>query len=265
MTETIIEDMNETINTEDQPKMKKAWLWKIWINPRQTLTEIGHMDEKCWWLPLVVLSGIQLIKSLVEIPAQKAAAAATAMSSIKGLDQMSSDQMTQIQQSMSFKSGGFFTFVLPLLAGLASIWLVWLVLSSVLHLSLTMTGSRISANSSFNLTAWSSLPIGIRLIVQMIAALFTQQVIANPGFSGFVLIQGRLTMMLYSILSLIDIYILWQMIFLIIGVKQTSHVKTGKAIGLVGTSFILSILLAALPGFISKYLASLSGNSISFF
>lgn len=272
MTESMLEEPVETLNELQQPHFHKEWLWRIWLSPRKTLREIGLIERRCWEFPLLILSAIQLIKSLLEIPIQKAAASAEITAAINQTMQnqglagnVSADQIAQIQQSMAYKSGFLFTFVVPLISGLAVIWLIWLILSSLLHLSLTLTGSRTNSNSTFNLTAWASLPIGIRLIIQTIATLLSGQVITHPGLSGFVTVQGRLTMMLAAILSFMDIYILWELVYLMIGLRQTSHVQTLKAIALVLGSFLVTIIISALPGFLSAYLATLGGNSITFF
>lgn len=263
MTDINMEPASDSI--EIPGTLDRNWLLGFWFHSRKTFKEIIHADGKTWWLPLGLLSVLQLVKSLIEISIRKTTAMTVSPAISEGMQKIPPEQQAQIQQSTSYQSGIFFTFVLPLIAGLASIWLVWVILSSILHLSLTLTGSRSNANTSFNLTAWAALPIGIRLVIQTFAVLISQQLIISTGLSGFITIQGRLTLMVSSILSFIDIYLIWQIIYLMVGVVQIGGVSAKKAIIAVLVSSIITLLLCAIPGFLSGLLSGMSINRPFFF
>jgi hypothetical protein len=146
------------------------------------------------------------------------------------------------------------------LSGLAGIWIVWLILSSILHISLTMGGSRSGSGTTFNITAWASLPIAIRLIIQIIGILMTQSLISHPGFSGFITLQGRATLIFSTLLGMVDLFFLLQLVYLIIGTAHLGGVNKGKAVATVVISLGLTMLLSAIPAFVSY---SISGMNIT--
>ncbi len=249
----------ETIPDSTKPEVFK-WLGAFWFKPGATFLKIIAADGKTWWLPLVLLSILQLVKNLVEISARKAAALMATPALPQGMQSITPDQQGQINQSVNYQSGIFFTFFLPLLLGLAGIWIVWLILSSILHISLTMGGSRSGSGTTFNITAWASLPIALRLIIQIIGVLVSHSLISHPGFSGFITIQGRATLIFSTLLGMVDLFFLLQLVYLIIGTAHLGGVTKGKAVATVVISLGLTMLLSAIPAFVSY---SISGMNIT--
>jgi hypothetical protein len=236
------------------------WALTIWFRPAATFRKIIAVDGKAWWLPLVFLSTLQIIKSIFEIPARKAAILMTPASLPQGMNSITPEQQAQINQSLALKSGPFFTFILPVLLGLAGIWITWLLLSSILHISLTLSGSRSSSRTTFNIAAWASLPIALRLLIQSISILATKVMIDRPGLSGFINIQGRLTLVTSMLLGMIDLFFILQLLYLIVGTAQISGVKVQKAILTVVISLLIVMAFSTLPGFISY---TISGMNIT--
>jgi hypothetical protein len=232
-----------------KPEFSK-WLGGLWFKPGATFQKIIAADGKIWWLPLVLLSILQLVKNLVEISARKAAELMATPALPQGMQYITPDQQGQIDQNVNYQSGIFFTFFLPLLLGLAGIWITWLILSSVLHISLTMGGSRSGSGTTFT----------IRLIIQTIGFLVTHSLIAHPGFSGFITIQGRATLIFSTLLGMIDLFFLLQLVYLIIGTAHLGGVTRRKAIATVVMSLGLTMLLSVIPPFISY---SISGMNIT--
>jgi|WetSurMetagenome_2_1015567.scaffolds.fasta_scaffold176324_2 hypothetical protein len=236
------------------------WMGTLWFKPGATFQKIIAADGKTWWLPLVLLSVLQMVKNLVEISVRKAVALMATPTLPQGMQYITPDQQGQIDQSVNYQSGIFFTFFLPLLLGLAGIWITWLILSSILHISLTLGGSRSGSGTTFNITAWASLPIALRLLIQIIGILITQILISHPGFSGFITIQGRATLIFSTLLGMIDIFFILQLVYLIIGTTHLAGVTTRKAIATVVISIGLTMLLSVIPAFVSY---SISGMNIT--
>ncbi len=97
----------------------------------------------------------------------------------------------------------------------------------------------------------SSVPILISNIVNIFYTLFTGKMIINPGLSGLVA-SGKVfsysSNPLYMILSRVDIFILWGLIFLIIGIAISCKMKVWKSISIV---LILSIIVVIATSSIS--------------
>ena len=101
------------------------------------------------------------------------------------------------------------------------------------------------------------LPLAFRQIIQMAAMLFSHTLITNAGLSGFISGSGGAAL-LAGILAQIDIYFIWQIILLFIGVIPLSSLSRSKAWGGTALSLVVVILLSALPRLISSLLSGLS-------
>ena len=236
------------------------WALSIWFKPVAIFRKIIASDGRTWWFPMAMLSGLQVIKSIIEIPARKAAILMAPAPLPQGMNYISPEQQAQIDQSLVLKSGPFFTFIVPALLALAGIWITWLLLSSILHISLTMSGSRSSSRTTFNIAAWASFPLALRTVVQTISILATKLLIEHPGISGFIDINGRLTLVGSTLLGMIDIYFILQLLYLIVGTAQIGGVKVQKAILTVLVSLLITMVFSTLPGFVSY---TISGMNIT--
>ncbi len=89
--------------------------------------------------------------------------------------------------------------------------------------------------------------------------LSTGQAIANPGLSGFSPVgDTRLDIFLKSLLALIDIYLIWYMLLLVIGVRSSTKVSPGKAFVGVFLTILIALALGALVSFVSSLLSNLT-------
>ncbi len=92
----------------------------------------------------------------------------------------------------------------------------------------------------------SSVPILISNLVNLFYTLFTGKMIINTGLSGLVA-SGKVfadsSNLLYMILSRVDIFILWGLILLIIGIAISCKMKLWKSISIVLIVYILSIIV----------------------
>jgi len=54
-------------------------------------------------------------------------------------------------------------------------------MSSILHLSITLSGSRTSRQVVSNFVSWAMAPFAVRLLVEIIVVLTTHKLIENPA------------------------------------------------------------------------------------
>lgn len=268
MTDSIAAQAGE-IEVAAQPKPRPlAWLASIWFQPRRTLAEVCSQEKAVWLIPLLLLSVLQVIKSLIEGPLKSAAAAAAAASQMLNSPQMSyltPDEISKIQEGTAMTNGPIFTIVFPAVIAIIGIWLSWIILGSILHLGLTLAGNRNNAGTSLNLASWTSLPIALRLVVQIFATLITRQAIIQPGLAGFMTPTGGFSTYISMVLSLIDVYLVWQIVLLIVGARLMGNITRTKAILSVLVCVFLVLLLQALPGTISQVVSGMSFSRPFFF
>jgi hypothetical protein len=169
----------------------------------------------------------------------------------------SPEQQAQYMQAIQSKQGPVFVYVLPVITALFGVWFSWLVLGGLLHLITTLLGGRGSTTVSLNIVAWSSLPLVVREVVQIIYILITHKLISNPGLSGFSPIGDTgLPLFLSQILKLIDIYLVWQIVLLILSVRISAGLSPAKSV--IGVIITILIILLMQSGI--YYLVSILGN-----
>jgi hypothetical protein len=162
-------------------------------------------------------------------------------------------------QAMQATQGPVFIYVFPAISALFGVWVGWLLVGGLLHLLLTLLGGRGDTGSAMNLVAWASLPFAIRDIVRIASMLSTDHLIANPGLRGFApLADANSSLFLASLLSLIDIYLIWHILLLIIGVNAADGLSRGKAVSGVFFTILLVLLLQVLFSFLSAKLGGLT-------
>ncbi len=167
------------------------------------------------------------------------------------------EQQAQYTQAIQSTQGPVFIYVLPAITSLLGVWFGWLILGGILHLVTTLFGGRGNTAISMNIVAWASLPLVLREIVQIIYMLVSQKLISNAGLSGFgPIADSGIPLFFGQILKLIDIYLVWQIILLILGVRLSTGLNPTK------TTFavLISVLIIVLLQTGLSYLGSVLGN-----
>jgi hypothetical protein len=171
----------------------------------------------------------------------------------------SPQDQAQFMQAMEATQSPVFMYVFPAVSALLGVWIGWLLVGGLLHLVLTMLGGRGDTMGAMNLVAWSSLPFALRDLVRIVAALATDRVIQAPGLRGFAPAgDSTLIVFLAAFLALVDIYLIWHIILLVIGVRSSDGLSRGKALGGVLLTMLLVIVAQSLLGLLSAKLGGLT-------
>jgi hypothetical protein len=241
----------DALNTEERPRaLHFEWALPILYRPRRTINQIVQHDTAVWLAPLLLITVFALLMVVAGGPIRQASSQNQATMP-PDYEYYPPEWQQQYQEGFAVRQGVVFIYVFPALGILAQVWLGWFLVGSLLHLGLTLAGSRNSNTSMLNLIAWASIPFIFRYIVQAIALLITKNAIVNPGLSGFVSMgQNGFSLFSRSLLSLVDIYLIWYFVLLLIGVVVLAKISRVKAI--IVTLVISLVLLAvqALPGFL---------------
>lgn len=124
-------------------------------------------------------------------------------------------------------------------------WLVWAI---GLLIGGTLLGGRSTFGNVFKITVLASLPLIVRSVIQVIALALGAPPIINPGFSGFVPAEANaLNTLARGLLSSIDMFQLWNLALLAIGVSVVARMPQRKALILVIVIGALIVGLSALP------------------
>ena len=152
------------------------------------------------------------------------------------------------------------SLILPALGAVASLWAGWFLFSVLLYVGMVVSGSHNTFTETLNLVGWSSLPLGIRQIPLMIAGLAFTSVAANPpGLASLAAsLTGPTGMFVTPLLKMVDFYLLWQVLLILLGLKQISPLPTRRVLTVTFGALILFLALAATPGFLGSIFAQLT-------
>ena len=235
------------------------WVPGVFFRPRQIFARIGTAASGVWLTPMLILSLTTLGRVITAGWLRAQAAAAGGVTLPPEFQYYPPEQQAQFQQALAATNGPVFLYVFPALAGLISIWIGWLMVSGLLHLALTMLGGRGDTRSAINLVAWSGLVFALRDVVRMIAMLAGKQLIQSPGLSG--LLGGEPSggmAYLVTFLSLVDLYVIWHVILLAIGVRAANGLSAAKTVGGVLVTILVVMALQALLAFLTGQLGGLT-------
>ncbi len=229
------------------------------IRPRKAMETISAQTRSIWLMPLLILSVLALAAVMVAGPLRRQALLNQPVEYPQGYEYWPQEMQQQFEQARTAAAGPMITHGFPALAALTGIWAGWLILGALLHLSLTLLGSRAGNVAAMNVVAWASLPFGVRYLVQIAAMLVIRQTITKPGLSGFVPADGgNLVLFLGFLLTAVDLYLIWQIVLITIGARIMSGLKIGKVLVGVLVAALVVLLLRAVPGFVGAKLGSLS-------
>jgi hypothetical protein len=257
-------------NIELKPESKKPdlhlkWLYEILIKPRSTFQAVNQEKKNAWLIPLAALSVLAILQAMVTAPIKRNMIQ-MGLTTPPNFQYYSPEQQTQFYNAQATQTSFLFLYVFPILFALLSIWLSWFLLSSILHLVLTLSGSHAPSLKSYYAVGWSMIPLGIRSLVQIIAMLATRSTINGAGLSGlFPADASGFTAYLAGFLGLIDVFFIWHAVVLIIGAHDFSGLSRKKVILATLGSIVIFMLIFAVPGFLKSILSNLSFGQYYFF
>jgi len=241
------------------------WLIRLLIKPRATLHAINEQKKNAWLTPLLVVSVLAILLVLVAAPIRRNTIQ-MGLSMPPDFQYYSAEQQQQFLDAQATQTSPIFLYIFPVVFALVSLWLAWFLLSSILHLVLTLSGSHAPSLKSYNLVAWSLLPLGVRSLVQIIAMLVTKATINGAGLSGlFGTEVSGFPAYIAAFLGLVDVFFLWHCVLVVMGVRDFSGLSRNKALVATLGSILLYMLLFALPGFLKSILGNLSFTQYYFF
>ena len=253
--------VNETKKYNFRDNLHFEWALPIFIHPRKALEKIKEFEKPAWLTPLLILSVLVIVAALVAWPIRRNAIM-NGFTMPADFEYYSTDQQTQYMEAQASQSSALMTFIFPVVGSLIGIWLFWFLASSILHMSHFISGSPTAKGGYFNLVAWTMSPVMIRLVIQILAMLISQKTIAGAGLSGFVNVTGAGAGYLAGILGQIDIFFIWQIVLLLLGVVPLSGLPKAKSWAATGITLLIMVLLMAVPQFITTIISGFSSSGM---
>ncbi len=242
-----------------------GWIGEVIFKPRKIFAKITMQSGNLWLTPMLLLTVTTLLYVATTGWLKQQAAAAGELPLPTGWEYYTPEQQQQMMQSLQAMQGPVFMYVLPALGSLFGIWIGWLLIGGMLHLALTLLGGRGSSAAS-NIVAWAGVAWAVRDMVRVVYLLITHQLIRSAGLSGFTPAgEGVWIQFLAQLLALVDIYLIWYIALILIGVRASSSLSTGKAVFGVLLTIALALLAQAFVGYLSAGLGNLTITRPFFF
>lgn len=253
------EEDEELVEEPPRRPFRPDLILPVLLKPRKTLREIVNLEGANWLAPLLLLSLVAILVVVVSAPLRVQALQAKPVELPPDAQFWDSMMIEEFMKNNQPNVGFLAIYGLPALTQVIGVWLGWLILSALLHLSLTLTGGRGKSSGDTNLAAWGSLPFAVRGVVQIVFMLLTRQVVQGPGLSGLVSAEGTgLALFASLMLGFVDIYFIWHFVLLVLGASGPDRLPLGKAVWVVAISLLILVSLSAIPGFIGARLSGLT-------
>lgn len=185
---------------------------------------MGGMNT-AWLTPILLLTAAGLLYVIAKGSIQQATTVGMPGELPPDYEYYSTDQQANYQQAATITSGPLLTIILPGIGAIFGIWLGWLAVGGLMHLVLTLFGGRGAMGASLGMVAWANLPFAVRDVERALYVITSNRLIQSPGLSGFASPGGIGS----AFLGLIDIFVIWNIVLLLVGVSAGHGLSRGKA------------------------------------
>lgn len=240
-------------------------LWGIVVRPRATLAYMNEHGTRAWWLPALLSLLLVLLPILVAAPitARQSREAFLAAQEQMGEQFGIPQDPDQTERALAIATNPLIITVFPAVSAVLRRIAGWLVWAGALYLAGMALGGRSTFGALFRMVVWTWLPYALRDLLQTIYIAASGQLIANPGLSGLVKQPQSVgevfatppstgQMLCAAGLAQIDLFLVWNLILLVVGVTVTTHLPKRKAIPLTLGVWLLLTAISLVPTLVSS-------------
>jgi len=174
-----------------------------------------------------------------------------------GIRNIQKQVMGQLKQFSNIGSSGNIMQLISILVSPSVQIISWLFIALIYWGLVYIFRNKTEYSKILTVVVISAVPILISTLVNLFYTLFTGKIIIHTGLSGLVATGNILSDAvnpIYIVLSKIDIFILWSLILLILGIVISCKVKVWKAISTVLIVYVSGFVIAIIPTLISSRL-----------
>ena len=242
------------------------------LRPKATFAYLKDNHKRAWWLPAILIVLLTLAPLFVggqpSSPDAGPVAEEVMVSNAKGIA-VEGGAMPGMEVPPTEPSSGGSPGILALVRAVLGAPVAWLVWGGALYLASVFLGRSSGFGQMFRLAVWTWLPYGIRGLVQTVYILTTGNAIANAGLSGFVVdksVQSVISpgpgqLALASILGRVDIYMVWHLLLVSVGLMAFTNLTRKKAWTAALAIWLVLALLGILPAIFGGMLGGILDGS----
>lgn len=232
-------------------------LWR----PRVTLSYLHAQGHRTWWLPATLTVLFLVLPLALQAPFLAQQAREAVLESQRQAEERFGQSLSdeQIQQMTAVTASPLITFVFPAISSVVALIVGWLVRAGALYLAGLLLGGRSTFGAMLSMTIWTWVPYTVRGIFRTIYIPLAGQPVINEGLSGFVQGTGLGSIIIRALLGQIDIFLVWHLVLLTIGVMTVTRLPCRKALLLTLGVWATLTLLGLLPALVGGLFAQMSG------
>ncbi|MGD2176429.1 MAG: Yip1 family protein [Anaerolineae bacterium] len=247
-------------------------LWGIIVRPRATQSYVGERGRRTWWLPALLVVLLIVLPVLVSGPLRTQQAREELRTAQEEMAEQLGEDVSeeQLERAMSMAASPLLTVVFPAVGGAVSRVVGWLVWAGALYLVGMVFGGRSTFGQMFSVVVWAWFPYALRGVLQTVYVLVSGQLIVNPGLSGLVQNEPSVSetvlaspsvgqTLFTTLLSRIDLFLVWTLMLLVIGVRMTTQLSRRKAVLVTLGVWVVLTGLSLLPAWIGGLFAAQLG------
>lgn len=244
----------------------KIGIWRAlfgWIDqPKKTLRYVMEKPRWSLWLaPALVIVVSLIIVTAVSAPALSELSKEQAAQQMEAqMGSLSGEQGEQVQRTVETFTSPLFLAATAITFGILGLILTWLFRGAVLFFISYLLGTDNRYIQMVTLVLWTWLPFALRDLVQAIYVALNGQLAVHRGLSFLVATSDQAHgagNLLYGILSQIDVFLVWHLVLVAIGLAVSTRSTTTKTA--VGTISYWAV--TALVGLAPTLLGMLVGTS----
>lgn len=233
---------------DDQPR--PLWQLLFGMIDRPVVTFRAVVAQSRWWMwamPLLLLILSLAVLLVVQTPYTLELARQQMESQLASVPE---DQVEAARAGMEMTMSLPFMLATGLGFGTVALVVVTLAQATFLYFAALVTGGETSFGAMFRMSVWSRLPLAIGALVQAGFIAFAGRLIQYPGLSFFVatgdLMQDARNP-LFVLLSGLDLFWLWHLLLVVLGLSVAARFGRGKSLALVLLYAVLALGLTVLP------------------
>jgi hypothetical protein len=227
-------------------------LWQLFFGiidrPVATFQAVAVSSKWFMWAaPLLVLILSLVILVVVQTPYSLDLAQQAAESQ---LAQMPEDQVEAARTGMEMMMS--LPVMLATGIGFGILFMIMAILAqaTLLYFMALVSGGELTFGAMFRMSVWSRLPMAIGALVQAGFTIIASRLIQYPGLSFFVatgdLMQDSRNP-LFVLLGGLDLFWLWHLLLVVLGVAVVARFSRGKALVLTLVYAVLALAVTVLP------------------
>lgn len=219
------------------------------FQPKATFQRMRDAERGHWWVVAVLAVIALILFSAVQIPIQSQLIQSQIATQTGGGPGGAGGQGAQAgagPQAVGSGGASGILSVVGIVSGLVALFLGYLLHAGLLFLLGLVMGGRASFRQVFRMAVWTTLPAVLRNFAGAIAVIVRQELPA-PGLS-YVLTNTEardLPAVLTAVLQTLDIYRIWTLILIGVGIAATYRLSRGKSTAATLIYWIITLGLTA--------------------